>query len=330
MPDLSYYMQCDSIEQIRSKLSCIWDMQNLDDLKSINIYIWGIGLLGKFVIEQFKKNHINVKGILTSDNKQIGENYKGIPFVSLDKIGLEDLIVVCSMAYPLISEKLAYYGYKKYLYYEVLPFLYDELDSYYMGFEGMWETLIRKRDSIETLQKMFAHDEVSVEILNNILLYRYTFQASYLDYAFLLSVERGDIYFDKSIIELTEREVFVDCGGYIGDTTESFIMNSHNKYKRIVLFEPDNAIYKIAQDNLKSYPNIIFFNEGIGKLKEKTFFDLKGSMGGGTIASKGESEITVTTLDDTIKSLFPTYIKMDIEGSEMDALYGGKVTISSC
>ena len=95
MSDLSYYAQCDSIEQIRSELSCIWGLKNLNDLISENIYIWGIGLLGKFVVEQFKENNKNIKGILTSDNKQIGENYKGIPFVSLDKVGLEDLIVVC-------------------------------------------------------------------------------------------------------------------------------------------------------------------------------------------------------------------------------------------
>lgn len=330
MSDLSYYAQCDSIEQIRSELSCIWGLKNLNDLISENIYIWGIGLLGKFVVEQFKENNKNIKGILTSDNKQIGENYKGIPFVSLDKVGLEDLIVVCSISYPLISEKLSYYGYKRYLYYEVLPFLYDELDSYYMGFEGMWETLIRKRDSIENLQKVFAHDEVSVEVLNNVLLYRYTLQTSYLDYAFLLSAERGTIYFDKSIIELGDQEVFVDCGGYIGDTTEAFIMNCHNKYKRIAFYEPDEIIFKTAQNNLNSYSNIFYINEGIGKTKKKTFFDLKGSMGGGTISSKGESEITVTTLDDTIKDWVPTYIKMDIEGSEMDALYGGGVVISSC
>lgn len=323
MSGLSYFIQYNTIEQIKANLKYVWGESNQIDIEKQDIYIWGIGLLGKFAIKQLKKNQLNVKGILTSDNKQIGMNYENIPFVRLDDIKVEDLIIVCSMAYPFIAEKLEYYGYKKYLYYEVIPFLYDGFDSYNMAFEGMWETLVRKRDSIKNLQKLFQHDEVSMEVLNDILFYRYTLKTFYLDHAFTLSIERGNIYFDNFIVKLTNNEVFVDCGGYTGDTTEAFIMNCHNRYNKIFLFEPDNKLINIARDNLKDYHNIFFYNEGVRKVKEKVSFDLRGSIGGGTISSEGKIDIMVNTLDDTVKDFKPTYIKMDIEGSEMQALYGG-------
>ncbi|MCM1256253.1 MAG: FkbM family methyltransferase [Roseburia sp.] len=323
------YVQCDE-KQLRNKLRDRLGLHTVSEIMGEDIYIWGIGALGQFVVEQFKKNGLKVKGILTSDTKQIGMNYEGIPFVSLDCLKVEDMIVVCSMAYPVIAEKLSYKGYKKYFYYEVLPFLFDELDSFYMGFDGMWETLTKYRQEVRNLQEIFAHDEVSQEVLSNVLLYRYTFETAYLDKAFLVSLERGSIYFDRSIVKLSDHEVFVDCGGYTGDTVESFILHSHNRYKKIFLFEPDNAILKTAQENLKGYQNISFFNEGIGKTKSKLFFEEKGSIGGGTVSFQGKTEIIITSLDEAIKDFDPTYIKMDIEGSEMDALRGAVKTVSSC
>lgn len=323
------YMQYNA-EQLQSALRSRLGFRKLSEIIERDIYIWGIGALGQYAVAQFQKNGLNVKGILTSDKKQIGMNYKCIPFVCLDCLNTDDMIVVCSIAYPTIAEKLNYKGYKNFFYYEVLPFLFDEFNSYYMGFDGMWETLIKQRQGIGNLQKVFAHDEISQEVLSNVLLYRYTLETSYLDKAFLMSIARGNIYFDRIIIKLTNNEVFVDCGGYTGDTVESFILHSHNQYKKIFLFEPDESIIKTAQENLKKYPDIFFINKGIGKMNGKLFFDEKGSIGGGSIVTHGKTEITITSLDDTVSSFQPTYIKMDIEGSEMHALQGAVETISSC
>ena len=38
-------------------------------------------------------------------------------------------------------------------------------------------------------------------------------------------------YFDTSIVTCDENEVFVDCGGYIGDTVQSYI-DTYGKYKK--------------------------------------------------------------------------------------------------
>ena len=39
-------------------------------------------------------------------------------------------------------------------------------------------------------------------------------------------------YFDRKIIELTDREVFVDGGAYIGDTARQFLIDTSQHYFR--------------------------------------------------------------------------------------------------
>ena len=50
---------------------------------------------------------------------------------------------------------------------------------------------------------------------------------------------------------------------------------------------------------------------------------------GAIFASDGEIEMPVTTLDDALGGRRLTYVKMNIEGAEMDALQGGCKSIST-
>lgn len=110
----------------------------------------------------------------------------------------------------------------------------------------------------------------------------------------------GDIYFDEQI-RLSEEEVFVDCGGYDGDTAIRFVNRTNGKFKKIIIFEPERS------------------KEGIIKKSSDTIlkFDARGDCGS-AIYEFGNDEIAVKTLDGTVFEDAPTYIKMDIEGSELE------------
>lgn len=75
---------------------------------------------------------------------------------------------------------------------------------------------------------------------------------------------------------MTDEEVFVDCGGFDGDTAMKFN----------------------ARDDMAS-----------------------------RVSEDGDVEIEVKALDNIIKDDIATYIKMDIEGSEIEALKGGREII---
>ena len=49
-----------------------------------------------------------------------------------------------------------------------------------------------------------------------------------------------------------------------------------------------------------------------------------------SLDGQGEHEVQCVTLDELLARESPTFIKMDIEGSEIDALHGAAATIRRC
>lgn len=138
-------------------------------------------------------------------------------------------------------------------------------------------------------------------------------------------------YFDKKIVSLNDHEVFVNCGGYRGDVTEMFI-NSVNDFSRTYFYEPDPKNYAIAVDYFSKWQKdvldkIVFRNCCIGKENGTACFNAAESEDS-HISETGSTAIPMVSLDEDI--LEPvSFIKMDIEGFERDALEGAKNHITS-
>lgn len=126
---------------------------------------------------------------------------------------------------------------------------------------------------------------------------------------------------------LSSNEVFVDIGAYTGDTIQEFVEVTSNKYRKILAFEPDTQNYLKAQTIIKDN-RIELYKKGIGSKKATLFFQNdtgKLDAGAHVVADETESSsrIDVVSLDDFIGEDV-TYIKMDIEGMEMEALKGAE------
>lgn len=126
-------------------------------------------------------------------------------------------------------------------------------------------------------------------------------------------------YFDKGIITLRDDEVFVDCGGYTGDTVLRFAECTGGKYKQIYYIEPNNDIYQRGKENLKNGANIVSICAGVGE--KEGVLKFSGAEDYGHVDDRGEETIRIVTLDEVIDER-PTFIKMDIEGAELSALKG--------
>lgn len=139
-------------------------------------------------------------------------------------------------------------------------------------------------------------------------------------------------YFPADVVRLSDEEVFVDCGGYTADTTQDFIRRVGG-YRRIVLFEPDPLLEKQIKQNISGYNAIVYIQKGVYSKTGKLLFSSDGSSGGSVIKEGRESVpenvvgIDVTKIDDIAECADATYIKMDLEGSEWDALHGAEQTI---
>lgn len=119
-------------------------------------------------------------------------------------------------------------------------------------------------------------------------------------------------------------EYFVDAGAYDGQNTKYLLDHFSGGYS--YLMEPNPSQLEISKKNLNNYCNVEFFPYGLYNENKTLFFesDYKGSPSSARISETGTIEIHARKLDDVLKDRPVTFIKMDIEGSELAALQGAE------
>ncbi len=146
------------------------------------------------------------------------------------------------------------------------------------------------------------------------------------DYSYLQNVWRKDQYFDSSVVNLNSIKDWVDCGAYTGDTYEEYLKRCGGLGVSY-LFEPDEKNIDILKKNYGNNSSVQIVPSGAWCEKTTLFFaDTRGDTG--YIASEG-IKVEVDTIDNVLRGKKVDFIKMDIEGSEYNALLGAKKTIQS-
>lgn len=140
-------------------------------------------------------------------------------------------------------------------------------------------------------------------------------------------------YFDKEIVceGSDEEEVFIDCGCYNGGTVDAFVEWSYGKYNKIIAFEPDERMYFECKNYVeKRYNNAVVINGAVGAHNGEVRFNNTSSVELGSSRVDYISGNCVTkmySIDEVLDGEKATFIKMDIEGSELEALRGVEKTI---
>lgn len=120
--------------------------------------------------------------------------------------------------------------------------------------------------------------------------------------------------------------IFIDAGCFDGQTSIQFAKWCNNKYSKIYAFEPEENNLEKCKYNLSNLKNIRLINAALGACIGTSYF-CSDNQSSSYISENGETKIDITTIDKTVKSEKVSFIKMDIEGSELDALKGSKNTI---
>lgn len=160
-------------------------------------------------------------------------------------------------------------------------------------------------------------DEQSKNEFELLINFRLNRDIEYLrDFKFRLKEQ----YFEK-FIKLNEDASFIDAGGFDGETSKLF-SKLYPNYKHIFIYEPTTESFEKIIKNLKGVEGITAIKKGLWNKTETLIFnDTLGSAN--KISSLGNTSINVTTIDETVDKHID-YIKMDIEGAELNALIGAK------
>lgn len=126
-------------------------------------------------------------------------------------------------------------------------------------------------------------------------------------------------YFDFPFIN-DHAEHFIDCGGFDGATSLEFARR-FPQYKTIQCFEPDPLQCAQTKTLLKALARIEVHPYGVSDTYQKVRFSAAGSAS--KVCEDGENTVEVVSLDEYLKGP-ASFIKMDIEGYEINALEGAR------
>ncbi|MCM1174197.1 MAG: FkbM family methyltransferase [Blautia sp.] len=274
--------------------------------------IFGAGDCGHVVYNMLHKVDIEVS--FFCDNKAGGhtDEATGLAIVSPEylKDKTDDLtILICAVeedAYRAIYEQVMQMGFDK-VQIDIMREYYDRLSIEYLE-----DNMKRYRDAYQLLEDDFSK-RVYLARMKKVFLMS--------DIAEIVSPCEEE-YFDEKVI-LTDEEVFIDCGGFDGDTSVKFLEKCNGKYKDIVIFEPELCKKAAIEKNLAGH-SYELYQAGVWSEKTTLYFAALETDGSRVLETESDYKIEAAALDETVYDKKPTFIKMDIEGSEQEALKGCK------
>lgn len=157
-------------------------------------------------------------------------------------------------------------------------------------------------------------DEESRRTFRDIIRFRLTCDPAYM---FAYAVRVQDQYFEDFM--RFHGEIFVDAGGFDGDTSQGFA-ERYPDYQKIILFEPSKKNMEAARQRLAGYERMEYHLLGLSDEHGALAFN-EDAGSASSVAPSASTSIRVDTLDTVVIEPV-TFIKMDLEGWELKALHG--------
>lgn len=184
----------------------------------------------------------------------------------------------------------------------------------------------RHWDRYEEVAERMLTDEASRHVLTQLLIARLTLDVTRMG---KITYPHKDEYFDPSFFRFAPGGVYVDCGGYTGDTVLQYILTCPD-YEKIHMLEPSHSVMLRAQSRLEAFSadgSVAFHEAAAGDSERDVFFEENQQSGDGAVSvSRTSVRVRQTTLDALVEGRV-SMIKMDIEGMELPALKGAEQTI---
>jgi FkbM family methyltransferase len=299
---------------------------DLADLKKANLplLLYGAGSLAEWLKWRLlEKHNIQIDAVVVDNQYYVPDTYfAGHAVEKIDSI-LEK--------YPKVDLIFAIHPYNnadKFAELSKHPkiancFLFDIACLDY-EFPDYYEKIIQHSSEIEDLYTQLEDDlsrGILIEFINAKI-------SGIPDKLAALNTKGEEMYF-PSFLPLTENEIFVDCGAYDGYTIHSLLKHTNGKFSKIYAFDPDKSNIEKLKRNVSNYNNIEVIEKGCSSQKGVLYFKEDKSLFS-CVSNEGNVKIEVDTIDNIVREREGvSYIKMDIEGSELEALKGAKNTIIS-
>lgn len=286
-----------------------------------HIILCGGGYALYWYCKFFEWKHIKPDFVI-DQNYSGGEKF-GIPVVTYDFV-LQNLdLNVCKFVITAPKYKHEIYSDIKNIFGNVRIYSF-EAEIFYTFIRDVSEYRKYLIDNFNKIEWLYhsLEDEKSKETLCAFFKGRVTGEQDWF-----INTMVPDQYFPKDIIKLGNEEVIVEAGSNDGRTLLDIIDRTKGVFKKIYCFEPDRECIDLLEGIIgKSDKPIELIKKGVGLQKDKLYFKTDSKWGASRIVSSEDYDyfIEVTSMDEELEGVPVSYIKMDIEGMELNCLKGAE------
>lgn len=284
------------------------------------IVLYGMGNGAEKVIHYLNIYGKKPYGVFASDDFVRGQSFLGYHVKKYSDFvkELDDFIVLVAFGTQRIDviENILRINKERETYAPNVPLFGEGLFDY--------DYLLKYETEINNVYNNLA-DEKSREVFLDLCDYNISGK---IDYLMNCTTDKTEII---SKLRLGNNEVYLDLGAYNGDTVREFINDVNGAYERIIAVEPDKKNFAKLQKNTLQYHNINYLNYGIWQEKTELFFSSKAGRNS-SLTAEGGRVVQCIGIDEIQKEFQEnpiTYIKMDVEGAEKQALLGAESTVKN-
>lgn len=281
------------------------------------IFIYGMGDGSAKIMSVFRRYGITVAGIFASDDFVRGHSFAGYRVHRLSEVEemVEDFVIVLGFAagYPELIDRMHLLARKHTLYVPDVPVIGGGLFDYHYCMEHLQE--------LNAVYRSLADDE-SRRVMLNVIQYKISGCIHYLDAA---ATDMDTVY--REILRPNRTETFVDLGAYNGDTVRELLEHTHRSYSEIHAIEPDR----------KNFKKLVTYIENSGLKRINAYhcaawckdaeLPFSSKAGRQSVLSPNGETMSARSVDSILHGRPATFIKMDVEGFEREAIWGAVNTI---
>ena len=320
-------------EQTRDR--CLAEWLRLAGSDTPPIVLFGAGNLGRKVARAMAGSGWRVVGFADNDSRKWGSEIESLPVYS----PLDALQIAGPSACFIVT---IWQGLGSHRYMETRGQLLD-LGAGHVAHAGHlgWRLperifpyysmdhpipMLASKDQIFQALKRWD-DSLSRDLFCRLVLWRLT-----LDFELLPEPDGRAEYFAPDLMPPRSGEIFIDGGAFDGDTTELFLSQWGEKAAGVHAFEPDPANIRAFQERFEQHPErakVVLHPMALAAHEGDLAFDAEGTFAS-SATPKGKARVPCSSLDVLFKDLPFTFLKLDVEGGEMDALRGGRTVLGAC
>lgn len=293
------------------------------------IVIWGFGGMISFICQNFEQYGVDISYIVDNDAKRWDTCFRNIPIISFET--LKEKFSDCNILIGVVTKK-----YVDEIQYQIKT---DGQFTRIYFFELFYPFGIHAQqmitDNLENICKVYAmlDDEKSKIVFSIKIRYLLT-----KDHRLLESINNPEEeqYFDSDLIHLSEQKgLFIDGGAFHGENAACMFSKFPDAKLNAVCIDADKDNIKYIEEHVLGDSCISVKYAALTTHNGTVSWENSGARGGNKTENNSMEPagniITVPAIgiDDEFDNMLVKFIKLDIEGAEVECLKGAVQTIKT-